>query len=503
MRTMRRSLTVLALCFPALTPALVGQCTPQYFAARGLGNRVLSLCHAPNGDVVAGGRFSLPGGNCIAQWDGSSWTPIGGGTDLQVLAALSLRNGDLLIGGQFDRAGGSAADRVARWDGSNWVPTAPPFDRLLGFLNPTVHALAELPGGDLVVGGNFAVQTSSGSVAHLARTDGSSWRTLDGFVQGTVRALLVTQSGDLIAGGDFTGAGSTNARSIARFDGQRWRSMGTQPTNFNGEVRALAELANGDIIAGGAFSSTTLGLQSIARWDGSSWHPMGQPWAVNAVTALPNGDVIAAGDFRAPGTSSDPRIGRWNGTAWSFIGPAATYFSGAGEFNALAFAPHGELMVGGQFTTAGGINSNNAVGIRTPCPATTTSIGASCSGSARSLMLSPVELPWTGSTFRARSSAFSANAVGAVLAGVSSPNLPLSTWLPTAPVGCALLTSGEVAVQAVLNPGSTDIAIAVPDVPALAGLELFLQAIQLEFGSQGSSGPASSSNALRVVVGSF
>ena len=56
-------------------------------------------------------------------------------------------------------------------------------------------------------------------------------------VNNTVRALAVLPNGDLIAGGDFTTAGGTTVNSIARWNGAAWSALGAGMNNF---VTALA-----------------------------------------------------------------------------------------------------------------------------------------------------------------------------------------------------------------------------------------------------------------------
>jgi hypothetical protein len=75
---------------------------------------------------VAGGRFTVAGGvsaNCIARWDGTSWSALGSGMNCVSPAASCLSvlpNGDLVAGGRFTSAGGVSANGIARWNGTSW-----------------------------------------------------------------------------------------------------------------------------------------------------------------------------------------------------------------------------------------------------------------------------------------------------------------------------------------------------------------------------------------------
>jgi hypothetical protein len=74
---------------------------------------------------------------------------------------------------------------------------------------------------------------------------------------------------------------------------------------------------------------------------------------VRTLAVLPNGDLVAGGDFTTAGGVAANRVARWNGTSWSPLGSGMSSF-----VSALAVLPNGDLVAGGQFTTAGGVAAN-------------------------------------------------------------------------------------------------------------------------------------------------
>ncbi|MCP4569264.1 MAG: hypothetical protein GY841_16945, partial [FCB group bacterium] len=77
--------------------------------------------------LIAGGAFTTAGGisaSKIASWDGSAWQQLGTGMETDVgnyyVNTLVVYRGDLYAGGRFTIAGGNPALRVARWDGAEW-----------------------------------------------------------------------------------------------------------------------------------------------------------------------------------------------------------------------------------------------------------------------------------------------------------------------------------------------------------------------------------------------
>ena len=183
----------------------------------GLNNAARALTVLPSGNIVAGGLFTMAGGspaNYVAQWNGTSWAPLGStamhGMDNQVLALATLSNGDLIAGGLFTIADGVPANRVARWDGSSWHPLAEG-------TSGAIVALQVMANGDLIAGGAFNTAGNGVQARNIARWDGMSWSTVGSGLNNTVNAMAQTPSGDLLAGGVFTAAGSTVAPYFARF----------------------------------------------------------------------------------------------------------------------------------------------------------------------------------------------------------------------------------------------------------------------------------------------
>ncbi|HEX5051863.1 MAG TPA: hypothetical protein VFZ65_08835 [Planctomycetota bacterium] len=220
----------------------------------GVTGSVYALSNLANGDLVAGGSIGFAAGqavHCIARWDGAAWSPIGAGFDglgpfTSVRTLVTLPNGDLIAGGNFTMSGVDPVLRVARWNGTSWTQVG------AGFNGPVMSLLA-LPNGDLVAGGTF---TASGGVAlsRIARFDGSAWLPLGAGLGGnpniaTVDALAHLPNGDLVAGGLFQVDGAPLG-GLARWNGSAWSPLGGGP---DGYVAALAFQATGSLVAGGTF----------------------------------------------------------------------------------------------------------------------------------------------------------------------------------------------------------------------------------------------------------
>jgi hypothetical protein len=338
-----------------------------------------------NGNLIAGGEFANAGGipaNYIADWSGSSWSALSTGMGNSFpppappyVYALTVYGDKLIAGGWFNTAGGIAANFVAQWDGTSWSalgggigdPGCPvcPFVRAL-----TVYPI---PNGNLIVGGNFA--SAGGTEAHsIAQWNGASWSSLGTGIGGAVYALAI-YNGNLIAGGGFATAGGTVANNIARWDGTSWSALGTGISGDSecpvcDSVLALT-VYNGDLIVGGWFSTAGgTAANNIAKWNDitSSWSALGSGMGgtnsmVNGL-AVYDGNLIAGGSFTTAGGTAVYFIAQWDATSWSALGNGVT-----STVNALTVY-NDKLIAGGVFAGAlfagGGIQANNIAAWSSP-----------------------------------------------------------------------------------------------------------------------------------------
>src|SRR5262249_52462108 len=129
----------------------------------------------------------------VAAWNGTTWHPLGGASDLNgVVRALYVHHDTLFVGGHFSTAAGVPAVHVACWTGAHWGS---------GGAGPGVYddepVLSFTTFGDhLIAGGAF-----TGAVAEWKA---GRWYPM-GFLAGEVDALGVA-GGNLYAGGGFSPA---------------------------------------------------------------------------------------------------------------------------------------------------------------------------------------------------------------------------------------------------------------------------------------------------------
>lgn len=310
------------------------------------------------------GSFTSAGGaaaSYIASWDGSTWSPLGGGLGgpaLVIKPVYDRRLGGpaLFAGGYFTTAEGQPAKRLAQWDGASWTGFSPGLGGpSVGTQVESIEVFEKLSSDEpsLFVGGSF---TNAGTVEtqNLARWDGQAWWSATGGsgLDHRIHALMYFDDGEkqkLYAGG-----AATSESELKCFDGTHWAPVG----NLSGVLLSLAVFDDGTgsaIYSGGAFlvGGTIVG---VAKWE-AEWSPVGTNGRyVRALTVHDDGHepaLYAGGEFFSIGGVPAPFIAKWDGSAWSSLADGMNR-----NVYALASFDDGNgpaLFAGGAFTTAGGV----------------------------------------------------------------------------------------------------------------------------------------------------
>ncbi len=271
-----------------------------------------------------------------------------GHSQVGAISGLATWQGQLIAAGSFTHLAGQPFENIAVWNGAAWQPFASGV--------PPAYALV-LHMGQPVVSNGGAVRA----------WNGVSWQVL-GDADGWISALAVYNN-ELIAGGSFATMGGHATNLIARWDGTSWHAMagGVGIPGTNDEVRAMRTY-NGELIAGGVFNSQ-YGWHTgpgVKRWNGASWQNagsgmLGDPPAVGALETY-KGALVAAGSFSAAGGKPASRISSWSPVTgkWYPIGPSTGYFTsqslsaGAGGHVESLASHTGEVIASGYCITVDG-----------------------------------------------------------------------------------------------------------------------------------------------------
>lgn len=316
-----------------------------------------------NGQLVNLGSYNNPC-NRVSVWDGTNWSCLGGGVGI-VARAGCVWNGNLVVVGDFwnNFQPCTGCNGVAVWDGTSWTALDQGFNN--DVLTCTVY------NGDLIIGGDFT-QANGVPLNRVVRWN-TTTQTFESMgavtdMDNDVRCMTV-YDGELWVGGDFNNVGGNSpSDGVVKWDDANSQWIGG---NFgvdlvggvNETVRVLYVNPNdGNLYMGGEFPELIDGnagvvdynMSGIALYDGSSWYPLGTGLNeyCRAIHEY-NGNLIVGGYFTTAGGVACNKIAKWDGTNWSPMGQG---FDGVGidEYVKSATVWNGIFFAGGAYTQAEG-----------------------------------------------------------------------------------------------------------------------------------------------------
>jgi len=253
-----------------------------------------------NGDLIIGGAFTLVAGqeaNGVARWDGSEWHTMGSGFAGEVYGFAVY--GDWLYACGFfttDPDNLYEYEGIARWTGNAWSPV---IDYDPDSWGAEVY--------DMLVYNNELYITNHSMIGfdqytRVSKFNGIEWTDLPGYFtigdnQGRIFTLDIYND-QIVAGGWFDAIDGEPVKSVARFSGSGWESMGMVSSGANDRVNKLLQVGD-DLYAGGIFFdplSTTL-----QKYDGENWslYQMDEEWTTWEIMDLMvyENELFASGAF--------------------------------------------------------------------------------------------------------------------------------------------------------------------------------------------------------------
>lgn len=267
-------------------------------------NGVLALA-ADNatGDVYAGGTFVNIFGveaNGIAVRRNREWFSLDDGTAVGVngfVFSMAVSGSKVYVAGQFTKAGGVDANNVAVWDRNTRTWSALGSGITGDGSSPAFISEIVVRGNEVYVGGNFSA-AGGNPAKSIARWNGSQWSTLGSGIDGTVNALKFFR-GRLYVGGSFSGADDVNSSGVIYWDGTAWQPMIGGVNGTVNDIEAYYSFpGDTNIVIGGEF---TLRVDTLFGYRG--------------VTDS-RGRVIGVQEYPYEGTDIGTNIVIWNGSGW-------------------------------------------------------------------------------------------------------------------------------------------------------------------------------------------
>jgi uncharacterized delta-60 repeat protein len=189
-------------------------------------------------------------------------------------------------------------------------------------------------------------------------------------VEETNETISVTISN--VTGGGVLGSQNTATITIVDDDGQAGVDFSFDPgAGFNNSVFSVVQQTNGQLVVGGAFTTFNGASRTYVtrlNLDGTldaSFNSSGAPAAtVRAVVLQPDGKVLIGGDFTAAGGAVRNRIARLNsdGTLDTTFVPSS---GPNGIVRSVALQSGGKVVIAGEFTSVSGTALNRIARLNT------------------------------------------------------------------------------------------------------------------------------------------
>ncbi|MCA8952793.1 MAG: hypothetical protein KDE27_25000 [Planctomycetes bacterium] len=215
-----------------------------------LTGNVVGLEIAPASSTsIAPGNLVAAHGAGVDEFNGVSWTPVGGGLGGPASSIVFTADGRLLAGGLFP--GGS----VAQFDGTSWTFLPEPV------AGATVNAIDETETGRLVAA---VLTTGFGGIFEF---DGTAWTQIATTISsGGFIADVVAVPGGYVAVGGMSSIDGITVGNIAKFDGTGWNAVATAS-----QAVSAAEFANDPadprlVTAGSFLTMNTTPANSVAEF---------------------------------------------------------------------------------------------------------------------------------------------------------------------------------------------------------------------------------------------
>jgi uncharacterized delta-60 repeat protein len=288
-------------------------------------------------------------------------------------------DGKVIVGGAFTQVNAVTHGRLARLNADGSLDATFTTGVTAG---SNVYALAVLPDGHILVGGDFS-QLAGIPKARIARLmpDGSVDSTFTTTVAndlapafGQIDVILVQPDGKiLIGGGAFNLVNGVARSGLARLNADGTLDGAFAPS-INNIVSALALQSNGAIVVGGSFTT----VNNIARVyaarlnSGGTLDTTFSPMGINrgggngvyAIGVKANGQILVGGQmtFQAPSAETRDLFAQLNGVDGSLDLSFTVPLTGAGAVlnhyvDAMQLQADGRILIGGFFSTVDGFNT--------------------------------------------------------------------------------------------------------------------------------------------------
>jgi hypothetical protein len=232
---------------------------PSFFS-----NSSFTCLEEYNGELYAGGDFSVSGSYGALKWNGNGgWTAED--AEYIILNCMQTYNGKLYAGEIssgyiYEKDGAGAFDSIFAVEHNNsWQ---------------TLHGMG-IYDGDLVMVGKFNTSSAGGASNYIKGYDGTNFFDYGSGLNN--EALCVAEyHGNMYVGGRFTNASGANAIGVAIWDGSTWSDVDGSISG-TGEIHDMVVYNNKLWVCGNFEQIGGQWAYDLAYWDTQGWHNVSFP----------------------------------------------------------------------------------------------------------------------------------------------------------------------------------------------------------------------------------
>ncbi|MFC4509066.1 T9SS type A sorting domain-containing protein [Flavobacterium buctense] len=300
------------------------------------------------------------------------------GFNNNIFDTLIKSNGKYIVAGQFTEYQ-AETNIVVQFNADGTIDNSFNFNSGLGYVHGFIKTILELPNGQILVGGSFAINVNGTNFSDLVRvnTDGSIDSSFDApYTNGVINALAVQSDGKIMVGGTFSDVNGVSNGYLIRLntngslDNSFDKGTGFVLGSYIG-VQSIVILSDGKMLIGGNFNiynnephNYIMRLLPNGSVDSTFQSGDGFNGPLSKIMVQPNNKIIVVGSIGSYDSqnicgNNNCGIARlnFNGSLdSSFISTISTNY-----INDFVLQPDGKIIMGGFSYYIGGNPLNNFV----------------------------------------------------------------------------------------------------------------------------------------------
>jgi len=231
-----------------------------------------------------------------------------------IVGGFEILNNKLYTIGRFEHVNGIIAHSIAMYDGFNWQSV----NNFPNYNNNEYNSISAVKyyKGKLYIAGQYADSLSGGYPVFASYLDSSGWHTIGGVLHGSfihISAMCIYKN-NLYFAGSFLKSNGNLGDNIVMYDGTNFYEVGTGLQG--GQIFDLIVYDNSLIACGQFKYAGNINAKYLAKWDGSKWCSYGSDFDIPVIKLGVFRNELYIGCGRAIDGDSVNYIVKWIGGSY-------------------------------------------------------------------------------------------------------------------------------------------------------------------------------------------